>query len=157
MVYEKAVCDTGAVEFAAWYYSIPRSFLDLRAYMAVGIGDTAWDDAMVAPATTDTALVSEYCRVKPYLQQPLDDTLFDYDKLLYKETGELVFRFVAEFPGSILTNLKQVGVYVREVGLFIDAGDEADSGYLFVVERHPRIWWGAGWTLRREILVDLRG
>lgn len=157
MTYSKVVCDTGAVEFAAWYYSVPRVWSDLKIYMAIGVGDAAWDDTAVAPTATDTALESEYCRMVPYLKQPLDESLYDYNKLLYKDTGDKVFRFVAEFPGSFLTQWKQTGTYIREIGLFVDATGEADSGYLFVVERHPRVWWGPGWTLRREILVDLRG
>lgn len=157
MTFSKRVYDMGIWDFVAWYYSDPRSFQDLQVYMAVGIGDTAWDEDPVAPAGTETGLYSEYCRVKPYIQQPVDELMLDAGKVLYKEDGNLVFRFVAEFPGSIIQTLKKTGTYIREIGLFVGASGEANSGSLMVLERHPRIWWGTTFMLRREILVDLRG
>jgi len=134
-----------------------RDMHDLSPYLALGVGDEAWDTTPVPVSTDATALTSEFYRVPPKHWMSLDTTLYDLGKILYSATDTEVYRFVGEFDGRVLTLYKESGIYIREYGLFVNASSDPNSGLLVAVVRHSRWWWSANMFLRREMILDVRG
>lgn len=155
MEYEKTFCSVGSSQFLAWCFG-SRDLRDLSAYIAVGIGDAAWDDSPVSPSSGASQLTSELWRVKPCWSGSLDETMFDLNKILWADRSD-VLRFVGEFNGTWLKRTFDQGTYVREYGLFINATASTGSGLLVALTHHSRIWWSNQMWLRREAVLDVRG
>lgn len=156
MEYSHSFCSVGSAQFLAWMYG-GRDIRDLSPYLAIGVGDEAWDTTPVPVSTDITALTGEIIRIQPQQWSSLDATMFDLGKILYSATDTEMFRFVGELDGHSLSPYKESGLYIREYGLFVNASSDAGSGLLVATVRHSRWWWSANMFLRREIILDVRG
>lgn len=157
MTYSSVVTGTGGTQFVTSLYNGDFEFRKLNLYMAVGTGDETWDTALVAPADTDTALVSEIIRVKPYWMGWLDETEYDKNKILWSPAQTKICRFVANFSRHLFDNdTRVIGFDLREVGLFMEALPEVNTGLLVTETRHTTFWWDRNFSLRRELILDMR-
>jgi len=151
--------NNGMAEMFTWQggYNSPEDLRRLRPYIAMGFGDINWDASSPSDVLgTETTLTSEICRVVPYLYHTLDTVEFDRGKLLDDPSNADIIRFVGEFRGKEILPETSPGSYVREVGLFIQATEEKNSGQLVLLVRHGRVWWDPKFSWRRELIVDMR-
>ena len=159
MIYKKAVIESGMLEFVAWLggYTGPGDLKFLRPYVAVGRGDPGWDAPGADTLTGfETALEDEVVRTEPYLYHALDQIKFDQGKLLYTEFPADVMRFVAHIKGAAVFPDEIDGTYLRELGVFLHAGPDRDSGLLVVLVRHGKLWFDRDFCMRRELIIDAR-
>ena len=158
MTYTSVVNNTGGTQFTTRLYDGGFEFRKLGLQIAVGIGDDAWDTTPVAPLEYNTILTNEIARVKPYWMGWLDESEYDRNKILWSSAQTKICRFVAKFPKSLFANDTRIqGFDLREIGLFMEARPDANSGLLVTETRHTRWWWDRSFSLRREVILDMRG
>lgn len=159
MIYEKSAVVHGLIEIVAWSigYAGPDDLKSLRPRVAIGRGDPTWDaPGATVPIGTETLLTDEMCRTKPYLYHGLDTVKFDRGKLLNDATNVSILRFIGEFCGRDVFPDTIDGANVREIGLFVNAEDEKDTGQLALLVRHGKVWFDRDFCMRRELIIDLR-
>jgi hypothetical protein len=158
MTYTSVVTSTGGTQFVTRLYDGNFEFRKLGLQLAVGTGDVAWDTTPTAPLEYDTGLVCETARVKPYWMGWLVEAEYDRNKILWSPTQTKICRFVAKFPRTLFANDTRIQGYdLREIGLFMEARPDLNSGLLVIETHHTRWWWDRSFSLRREILLDMRG
>lgn len=114
-------------------------------FVAVGAGETGWDETPPVRTRDTTALTHELARQRV----TLGGVGFIDEQGNPLEAPAPRLRVSASFgPGQAVGTL-------RECGLYADAGPEAGSGILLAYYIHPRLEKTAAGTLTRSIRLDL--